>query len=83
MKISLFQSRLKHKQNNVSVATSETIHDAYKKEAHVKRIILENVAHDHKDSWKMLHLAAWVHQTQIPDNLPTNLESMLVETKLR
>jgi hypothetical protein len=49
----------------------------------VKRIILENVAHDHRDSWKMLHLATWVHQTQISDNVKTNLESMLVETKLR
>lgn len=65
------------------VITAETIYEAYKKEAAVKRIVLENVAHNHNDSWKMLHLAAWVHQTQIPDIINTNLESMLLETKLR
>ncbi|OXU26736.1 hypothetical protein TSAR_013201 [Trichomalopsis sarcophagae] len=65
------------------VMTAETIYNAYKKEAAVKRIILENVAHNHRDSWKMLHLAAWVHQTQISDNINTKLESMLIETKLR
>ncbi|XP_014205529.1 cyclin-dependent kinase 2-interacting protein [Copidosoma floridanum] len=65
------------------VATAHMIYESYKKEAEVKQIILENVAHDHRDAMKMLNLAAWVHQTQLPDNLNINLESMLVETKLR
>ncbi|XP_011496929.1 PREDICTED: cyclin-dependent kinase 2-interacting protein-like [Ceratosolen solmsi marchali] len=65
------------------VSTSEKIYQVYQKEAIVKRIISEDMAHDYRDSWKILHLAAWVHQTQISDNVKTILESMLIETKLR
>ncbi|XP_057328714.1 cyclin-dependent kinase 2-interacting protein-like isoform X2 [Microplitis mediator] len=58
----------------------EQIYEAYREEARLKRKILENVAHGYSDSWKMLHLAAWVHQPMIPHNLNVTLESLLVET---
>ncbi|XP_074099457.1 cyclin-dependent kinase 2-interacting protein-like [Cotesia typhae] len=62
------------------VKAVEQIHEAYKEELELKRKILENVAHGSSDSWKMLHLAAWVHQPMIPHNLHVTLESLLVET---
>ncbi|XP_053594766.1 cyclin-dependent kinase 2-interacting protein [Microplitis demolitor] len=58
----------------------EQIYEAYREEAGFKRSILENVAHGYTDSWKMLHLAAWVHQPMLPHNLNTTLESLLIET---
>ncbi|XP_015601650.1 cyclin-dependent kinase 2-interacting protein isoform X2 [Cephus cinctus] len=56
------------------------IYKAYEKDLAVRYKVLENVAHDHKESWKMLHLATWVHQTQISEKLTRLLESMLLET---
>lgn len=59
---------------------AEQIYEAYRDEAQVKRKILENVAHNHEESWKMLHVATWVYQTNISENITTLLESLLVET---
>ncbi|XP_015118721.1 cyclin-dependent kinase 2-interacting protein [Diachasma alloeum] len=66
--------------NERFVEIAQLIYDAYKDEADLKRKILENVAHDSRDSWKMLHLAAWVHQPMIPHDLNVSLESLLTET---
>ncbi|EFN70442.1 Cyclin-dependent kinase 2-interacting protein [Camponotus floridanus] len=59
---------------------AETIYEAYHKEAKQKRNLLENIAHHHTESWKMFHLAAWVHQPLLPENLTILLNSLLVET---
>ena len=62
----------------------KSIYAAYKEEASVKRIILENIAHQHRDIAKMLYFTSWVYQTQIPDSLRIKLlEPMLIETGLR
>ncbi|XP_011310949.1 cyclin-dependent kinase 2-interacting protein [Fopius arisanus] len=66
--------------NERFVEIAQLIYEVYKKEADLKRKILENVAHDYQDSWKMLHLAAWVHQPMIPHDLNVSLESLLIET---
>ncbi|XP_063993941.1 cyclin-dependent kinase 2-interacting protein-like [Diachasmimorpha longicaudata] len=66
--------------NERFVEVTQSIYDVYKEEANLKRKILENVAHDSRDSWKMLHLAAWVHQPMVPHDLNVSLESLLVET---
>ncbi|XP_012274728.1 cyclin-dependent kinase 2-interacting protein [Orussus abietinus] len=62
---------------------AEIIYNAYKNEVAVKYSILENVAHDHRESAKMLHLAMWVRQVEIPENINLLLESMLLETGFR
>ncbi|XP_048514465.1 cyclin-dependent kinase 2-interacting protein-like isoform X2 [Athalia rosae] len=62
---------------------TEQIYNVYKDEAEVKRKVLENVAHNYEESWKMLHLTTWVHQVNISENVTTLLESLLVETSLR
>ncbi|XP_032672287.1 cyclin-dependent kinase 2-interacting protein [Odontomachus brunneus] len=59
---------------------AETIYEAYHKEAKLKRKILENVAHNHTASWKMLHLAAWQYQPLLSENVTILLESLLLET---
>lgn len=61
----------------------QNIFTAYQKEAKVKRIVLENVAHSSNNSLKMLYLTAWVYQTQITDQTSIELESILLETKLK
>lgn len=64
----------------VSADVADLIYNSYRQEAIVKQAVLENVAHDHRDEFKMLHLAAWVHQPMIPYDLHKKLESMLTET---
>ncbi|XP_046749049.1 cyclin-dependent kinase 2-interacting protein [Diprion similis] len=59
---------------------AEIIYEAYRDEAVVKRKVLENIAHNHEEAWKILHLAAWVHQPNITENVTRLLESLLVET---
>ncbi|EFN88078.1 Cyclin-dependent kinase 2-interacting protein, partial [Harpegnathos saltator] len=59
---------------------AEIICEAYHKEAKLKRKILENVAHNYTDSWKMLHLAAWQYQPSLPEDLTILLEFLLTET---
>ncbi|XP_046431900.1 cyclin-dependent kinase 2-interacting protein-like [Neodiprion virginianus] len=59
---------------------AEKIYEAYRDEAVVKRKVLENIAHNHQEAWKILHLAAWVHQPNITENVTRLLESLLVET---
>lgn len=49
-------------------------------EAKLKREILENIAHNHTDSWKMFHLAAWQYQPLLSEDLTILLESLLIET---
>jgi len=58
----------------------ETIYKAYYMEAKLKRNLLENVAHNYTESWKMLHLAAWVYEPSLTENLTILLESLLIET---
>ncbi|KAK0163185.1 hypothetical protein PV327_006893 [Microctonus hyperodae] len=58
----------------------EEIYEAYKNEAMMKRKILENVAHFHQESMKMLHLTIWAHQSMIPHKLGMTLQSLLAET---
>ncbi|XP_058808376.1 cyclin-dependent kinase 2-interacting protein-like [Phymastichus coffea] len=65
------------------VSITNEIYNVHKKEATVKRIILENVAHEYTESLKVLHIAAWLYQPFIPDNINIDLETMLIETKLR
>lgn len=67
----------------ISVSTVQEIYDAYKNEVAVKRIILENVAHDHREPFKALHMAAWLYQPFIPDSIEIDLEALVVESKLR
>lgn len=59
---------------------AEQIYEAYRDEAEVKRKVLENVAHNYEESWKMLHLASWVYQTNISEDVARVMESLLVET---
>lgn len=59
---------------------TEKIYEAYKNEAMIKRKILENVAHFHQESMKMLHLSMWAHQSMIPYKLGMTLQSFLAET---
>ncbi|XP_014478344.1 PREDICTED: cyclin-dependent kinase 2-interacting protein [Dinoponera quadriceps] len=59
---------------------AEIIYETYREEAKLKRKILENVAHNHTVSWKMLHLAAWQYQPLLSENLTILLESLLIET---
>ncbi|KAL0129780.1 hypothetical protein PUN28_001796 [Cardiocondyla obscurior] len=59
---------------------AETIHKAYHMETKLKRKLFENVAHNYTESWKMLHLAAWVYQPLITEDLTILLESLLTET---
>ncbi|XP_034190161.1 cyclin-dependent kinase 2-interacting protein-like isoform X1 [Osmia lignaria lignaria] len=59
---------------------AELIYNTYFQEAKIKRKILEDVAHYYTESWKMLFLATWVHQSLIPENLTISLESLLIET---
>lgn len=59
---------------------AKQIYEVYKEEAAVKRKVFENIAHNHNESWKMLHIATWVHQINISENVTTLLESLLVET---
>lgn len=49
-------------------------------EAKLKRKLLENVAHNHTESWKMLHLAAYVYEPLLTENLLILLDSLLIET---
>lgn len=59
---------------------AELIYNAYNEGAEIKRKVLEDVAHYHTESWKMLCLATWVHQPSLPENLTISLESLLLET---
>ena len=59
---------------------AETIYEAYHMEVKLKRKLLENVAHNCTESWKMLHLAAWVYEPFITENLIILLDSLLIET---
>ncbi|XP_018050783.1 PREDICTED: cyclin-dependent kinase 2-interacting protein-like [Atta colombica] len=59
---------------------AETIYEAYYMEVKLKRKLLENVAHNYTESWKMLHLAAWVYEPFITENLTILLDSLLIET---
>ncbi|XP_011639546.1 cyclin-dependent kinase 2-interacting protein-like [Pogonomyrmex barbatus] len=59
---------------------AETIHKAYEMEAKLKRNLLENVAHNYTESWKMLHLATWVYEPFITENLTILLNSLFIET---
>ncbi|XP_071568561.1 cyclin-dependent kinase 2-interacting protein-like [Temnothorax nylanderi] len=59
---------------------AETIYKAYHVEAKLKRKLLENVAHNYTDSWKMLHLAAWVYEPSLTEDLKVLLDSLLIET---
>ncbi|XP_012223814.1 cyclin-dependent kinase 2-interacting protein [Linepithema humile] len=58
---------------------AESIHEVYCKEAKLKRIILENVAHKTSESWKVLFLTAWVHQPFLHDHVKLLLDVMLLE----
>lgn len=49
-------------------------------EAKLKRIVLENVAHNYTESWKMLHLAAWIYEPLLAEDLTILLDSLLIET---
>lgn len=62
---------------------AETIYKMYQKEAELKRNLLENVAHNHTESWKMFYLAAWAHQPLVSENLTILLNSLLIETGLK
>ncbi|XP_070168433.1 cyclin-dependent kinase 2-interacting protein-like [Polyergus mexicanus] len=59
---------------------AETIYQMYYKEATLKRNLLENIAHNHTEAWKMFYLAAWVHQPLLPENLTLLLNSLFIET---
>ncbi|KAM0735267.1 Cyclin-dependent kinase 2-interacting protein [Formica fusca] len=59
---------------------AETIYQMYHKEATLKRNLLENIAHNHTETWKMFYLAAWVHQPLLSENLTLLLNSLLIET---
>ncbi|KAK2587889.1 hypothetical protein KPH14_003986 [Odynerus spinipes] len=60
--------------------TVEMIHEAYSNEMHIKREVLENIAHCHKESQKMLHISAWLYQPLLSENITMLLEAMLTET---
>lgn len=62
---------------------AETVYKMYRKEAELKRNLLENVAHNHTESWNMFYLAAWVHQPLVSENLTILLNSLLIETGLK
>ncbi|XP_011866252.1 PREDICTED: cyclin-dependent kinase 2-interacting protein-like [Vollenhovia emeryi] len=62
---------------------AETIHKAYHMEAKLKRKLVENVAHNHTESSKMLHIAAWVYEPSLTEDLTILLESFLNEVGLR
>lgn len=59
---------------------AETIYKAYHMEAKLKRKLLENVAHNYTESWKMLHLATWVYNPLLTEDLTILLDSLLIET---
>ncbi|XP_011167577.1 cyclin-dependent kinase 2-interacting protein isoform X2 [Solenopsis invicta] len=62
---------------------AETIYKAYYMEAKSKRKLLENVAHNYTEPWKMLHLAAWVCEPLLTEDLTILLDSLLIETGYR
>lgn len=62
---------------------AETIYKAYHMEVKLKRKLLANVAHNYTESWKMLHLAAWVYEPFLTENLTILLNSLLIETSHR
>jgi len=59
---------------------AETIYKAYRMEAKLKRSVLENVSHNYTESWKMLHLTAWVYEPLLVEDLMILLDSLLIET---
>ncbi|XP_033227853.1 cyclin-dependent kinase 2-interacting protein-like [Belonocnema kinseyi] len=65
------------------VSTVKNIYAAYKDEAKVKRVVFENIAHQHEEAEKMVYFTSWIYQPQIPDNLTLRVEAMLIETGLR
>ncbi|XP_034938737.1 cyclin-dependent kinase 2-interacting protein-like [Chelonus insularis] len=62
------------------VDTFEEIYEVYKDEVEVKRLVMENIAHDYSESWQQVHLALWVTQPKIPSNINLTLEALLTET---
>lgn len=52
----------------------------YHKEATLRRNLLENIAHNYTETWKMFYLAAWVHQPLLSENSTLLLNSLLIET---
>lgn len=69
--------------NYFTVSTVKNIYAAYKDEANVKRVVFENIAHQHGEAEKMVYFTSWVYQPQIPDSLTLKVEAMLIETGLR
>ncbi|XP_050450046.1 cyclin-dependent kinase 2-interacting protein-like isoform X1 [Cataglyphis hispanica] len=59
---------------------AETIYEMYHKEATLRRNLLENIAHNYTETWKMFYLAAWVHQPLLSENSTSLLNSLLIET---
>lgn len=50
-------------------------------ETKLKRKLFENVAHNYTESWKMVHLATWVYNPLLTEDVTTILlDSLLIET---
>ena len=69
--------------NYFTVSTAKTVYTVYKKEAEVKRVVCENIAHQHGEAEQMVYFTSWVYQPQISDNITLKVEAMLIETGLR
>ncbi|KAL2720949.1 cyclin-dependent kinase 2-interacting protein-like isoform X1 [Vespula squamosa] len=60
--------------------TVEMIYTTYSNEMQIKYKVLENIAHCHTESQKMLYLSTWLHQPLLSKNTTILLEAMLTET---